>query len=60
MKQLQKEGDTQMIFSVDDLIDAFISRQSSAQFRLSQSQKKRLVSVYNLKLLQKGMCWSVG
>ena len=59
MKQLQKEGDTQMIFSVDDLIDAFISRQSFAQFRLSQSRKKRLLSVYNLKLLQKGMCWSV-
>ena len=41
MKQLQKEGDTPMIFSVDDLIDAFISRQSFAQFRLSQSRKKR-------------------
>ena len=59
MKQLQKEGDTQMIFSVDDLIDAFISRQSFAQFRLSQYRKERLLSVYNLKLLQKGMCWSV-
>ena len=54
MQQLQKEGDTQRIFSVDELIDAFISRQSFAQFRLSQSRKKETFKCVQPKIAAEG------